>query len=225
MHNEIIAIYNFDRIEFIKEFKESFNNMLNSGLADSYTMYFSSYDDYKVITEAIYFSIYAEVAIIFASKSVLQVNVDDQLLVLSGDIVLSDRLSVDYLTEPESSDLLYLGDICNSIGCVYEVYTVNKELTNYKAHFLYNNELLSCEYLKNDELELMDISLDFLNERIEKYKDQVDKSIELEEPVVGLDENPYANQYYDNDPEVKIRTKTPNAEPRQLGSGKRYENI
>ena len=37
MHNEIIAIYNFDRIEFIKEFKESFNNMLNSGLADSYT--------------------------------------------------------------------------------------------------------------------------------------------------------------------------------------------
>ena len=225
MHNEVVSIYNFDRTEFIKEFKESFNEMIYSDASDVYTMYFSSYDDYKVTTEVIYFSVYDNVAIIFASKSALQLTVDDQLLVLDGDIVIPDRLSIDNLAETEPSELVYLGDVCNYIGSVYEVYTINRDTSNYKAHFLFNNELLSCNALKNDESELMDISLDFLNERIEKYKDQVEKSIELEEPAVGLDENPYSNDYYDNDEDVKIRKTAPNTEPRKLGSGKRDENI
>lgn len=225
MHNEVVSIYNFDRTEFIKEFKESFNEMIHNDVSDVYTMYFSSYDDYKVTTEVIYFTIYDNVAIIFASKSALQLTVDDQLLVLDGDIVLPARLSIDTLTETEPSELVYLGDICNYNGYVYEVYTINRVDTNYKANFMYANELLSCSSLKNDESELMDISLDFLNERIEKYKEQVDKSIELEEPAVGLDENPYSNDYYDNENEVKIRKTAPNTEPRQLGSGKRNENI
>ena len=222
MHSEVVSIYNFDRTEFLKEFKESFNELINSGLSDVYTMYFSSYDDYKVTTEVIYFSTHNDVAMIYASKTAMQVDVDDQLLVLNGDIVIKDTLSIDYLSD---SDVLYLGDICNSTGNVFEVYTINKAESNYKANFLYKNDLLYCECLKNDESELLDISLDFLSERIDKYRGDVQRSLELEEPAIGLDENPYSNDYYDNDTDVKIRKTAPLTEPKTLGSSRRNENI
>ena len=58
--------------------------------------------------------------------------------------------------------------------------------------------------------------MDYLEVRIEKYKGQVDRSFELEEPVAGLDENPYANEFYDAE-DGKYRRARPNERTRSLG--------
>ena len=45
----------------------------------------------------------------------------------------------------------------------------------------------------------MHLSMEFLNYQIEKFNTQIESTISSEDPMPSLEENPFANKYYDHD--------------------------
>jgi len=113
-------------------------------------------------------------------------------------------------------DILYLGDCCNMNGFFYSMYTLNKSEELNNAMNLIENELIDTNNLIIDDSELVDTSIDFFNDRINQYKSDINIAIEKEEPPMNIDENPFANGFFDNMNGDKRQTKPLNA-PRRLG--------
>lgn len=129
-----------------------------------------------------------------------------------------DNLNVvDVVIVSSNPDLVYLGDCCNSHGFYYRMYTLNKSDELSCAIDIINTEIDDIDNLIIDYTELVDISVDFFNERMNMFKTDVNTAIEKEELAVGLDENPYSNRYYDVD--KTTNQKEPLKMARRLGEG------
>lgn len=124
---------------------------------------------------------------------------------------------VDVVIVSSNPDLVYLGDCCNASGFYYRMYTLNKSEELSCVIDIINAETNDVDNLVIDYNELVDISVDFFNERMNMFKTDVNTAIEKEELAVGLDENPYSNRYYDVD--KASNQKEPLKMTRRLGEG------
>ena len=68
-----------------------------------------------------------------------------------------------------------------------------------------------------DESELVNISVDFFNERMNQFKTDINTAIEKEELPTNIDENPYSNRLFDV--ERPVHQKEPLTMTRRLGDG------
>lgn len=248
VNDYVHAFYNFDKIEFLNEFKVEFNKILDESSDNKgYRLYFSSYDDYKVTTEIVFCIVYAETVLFFVSPIKLVVNVDAQLLVTDGGLVtdidtetIFDQINdgntpseiyvntnsiFDIFSDGSMPSIVYLNDCCNSYGYAFDIFTINKQSNIESAIKILDDELYNCDEFYIDENELMVVALDYLQERIELYKEEIENSIEAEEASVNLNDNPYANDYYDYDENNATKRNSPMIKARTLTKGIDDESI
>lgn len=200
MIHEVVAFYNDDINELKKEFKDEFNEITKAGSLGWYTFYFSSYNDYTIRTEFVHCYLYEDTALFFVNPCSMLLLLNNDLQVDGGDINSNGDIFLRmFWNDEESSDIVFLDDICTRRGAFYGVFSFKyeKALNAAKNHFA--SGLLDIEHLELDEDDLTEISLDYLDERISKFEKQIDRSLELEEPIDGMDENPFQNDFYDVD--------------------------
>jgi len=213
----IIAFYNDDMVELRQEFKDEFNRLTEKNEEGLYTFLFSSYHEYMVTTEIVFCMIYEDTALFFVTPYAMQLSLDNNLMVKSGDIYPNGQTFETLFAEGDNSSVVHIGECCNSKGYAYGIYSFGYKRALAAAIEMVNNETYDIEQLIIDDQDLIDVSIDYLEVRIQKFQDQVDKSHELEEPVEGLDENPYSNAYYDN--EGKPLKNNPLTQVERLGDG------
>lgn len=195
----ITAFYGDDLLELKNEFKEEFNSLTDSQDEGLYTFMFSSYHEYIITTEIVYCMVYEKTALFFVTPYAMQVRLDNNLMVTGGDVNPVGETFEALFIDGDKSSLIHIGECCNSKGYTYGIYAFDYTDALNSAIEKVNNGDYSCEALViNDDL-LLDVSIDYLDIRIQKFQEQVERSQELEEPIAGLDENPYANAYYDNE--------------------------
>lgn len=214
--NEIIAFYNDDPVELKKEFKEEFNRLTVDGNNGLYTFMFSSYYEYVINTEIVYCIIFDDTALFFVTPYSTQLTLDNNLMVTGGDVTPSGNVFETMFAEGEESDVVHIGECCNSKGFAYGIYAFSYKKALAAAINRVNNELYDPEMLYIDDQDMIDISMDYLEHRIERFHQQVERSFELEEAVAGLDENPYSNDFYDDDGRRAVRN-APLTKARPLG--------
>jgi len=211
--HDVIAIWE-DNIDLMREeFKELFNDISNTpdnnGL---YTFILSSYDDYKIFSEVVYAQILDECAIFLSPCYHMQLNLDDELQVVSGDIVMGSRLFVNAMYS-EISDVELLGPIVDPMGFWYDVYGLKYEKPLKVALELYESDSILVENISIDDEYLMDASLKFLEYRIELFTVQVEKVIDDETSAIDIEENPLQNAFFDREIHMKMMR-----EKRKLGA-------
>lgn len=199
--HEIICIWNDSlqesRDEFIKEFVDLTSFQDREGL---YTFVFSRYFEYRVITEVLYSVVYKNTAIfLWPTSNSFVVDVDEKLNVLGGDYLTFKQ---DVYTEiGKSPNIDYLSTIVSPMGNVFEAFTLKEPLANKYGKEIFENVFkqgyfnLDSIYITDDYM--VELSLNYLEERILKFHDQVDKAIDTDDENAQLSENPYANRYYD----------------------------
>lgn len=105
--------------------------------------------------------------------------------------------AVDVVIVVSNPNLVYLGDCCNENGFYYRMYTLNKVNELEEAKYIVKNEIFSTENLLIDSTELVDIAVDYFNERMNQYKTDINTAFEKEELPTNIDDNPFANRLYD----------------------------
>lgn len=212
----VYSVYEFYRVEFIKQVKSQINTCINSDNSNElHTIYTCKYDNYVVHAEAIYFTRINDSVIFFIPTTILRLTLDNELLVTDAVYDYTGDLMFDYIYE-DSSEIIYIDNLCDSNGRIFELYTFNNEELE-QSKYIISNKIYPFDVIIPDVDEYTEMALDFLNERINSFKDQVDKSFELEEPIAELDENPYANDYYDGDISKKRRS-SPITSRKSLGN-------
>jgi hypothetical protein len=204
-HN-IISFYNDDPVDLKKEFKDEFNRLTEDGDEGLYTFLFSSYHEYTVNTEIVFCVIYEDTALFYVTPYSVQLNLDTNLMVTGGEVTPNGNLFETMFAEGEKSDVVHIGECCNSSGYVYGIYAFSYDKALKSAIAKVESERYNPEILVIDDQDMIDVSMDYLEQRIERFKEQVERSFELEEAVAGLDENPYSNEYYDDDGRRRARS-------------------
>src|SRR5574343_341252 len=124
---------------------------------------------------------------------------------------------VDVVIIASNPDLVYLGDCCNEKGFYYRIYTLNKVDELAQAINILSDGTNDINNLIIDETELVDVSVDFFNEHMNQYKNEINTAIEKEELPTNIDENPFSNRLFDV--ERSVNQKEPLKMSRRLGEG------
>lgn len=205
-YKDTIVFYNNDAEDLKKEFKSEFNKLIDIEKSEGlYTFYFSWYDNYKIKTELCYCLVTDKTAIFMWYTGSMVLELDPNLQVLSGDILPESIRFGDTFSGDESSTLIYLDTLCNLYGDVFEIYTVKYDNPLRYANEQLDNAWLCIDELRVDEDDMMFVSLEYLDETIDTFHNKVEDAIESDSPYIGLDENPYANRYYDKEFKIKMK--------------------
>lgn len=204
VHRNIDCVFHNSKKETIEILKEqilsisSDNQSTRENSVHNYA--FCRYDDYKVITEKMNVLTYPYTIIFLWSPVAVALFLDDKLQVNGGDsgeLKPEDSLMFDFIDLP---NIDYLGSIFNNKGELFEAFTVKDETPNIVAKRLFNNRLIPIDNISIEEDDLIHISMEFLKYQIEKFETQIEASLKSEdEPHPALNENPFANKYYDHD--------------------------
>ena len=82
---------------------------------------------------------------------------------------------------------------------MYDVHTLKYEKPKSVAIDMLEYDRIPVESLLVDEDEMTQIAFDYLEKKIEYFKTKIDEAVDMDSPYVGIDENPYANEYYDRE--------------------------
>lgn len=216
IEHHITSFYNDDMVALKTEFKNEFNRLTTEGDEGVYPFIFSSYHEYVINTEIVFCIIYDETALFFVTPYAMQLTLNNNLMVSGGDVTPSGNIFETMFAEGDESDVVHIGECCNSKGFAYGIYAFSYKKALQCAINKVESENYDAELLVIDDQDLIDISMDYLEHRIERFQQQIDRSFELEEAVAGLDENPYSNEFYDDDGRRRAKS-APLIQARKLG--------
>lgn len=204
VNRDINCIFHNSIEESIKIFKEEIINISadskNKNRNEIYNFAFCRYDDYKIKTEQMYVLVYPDTILFLWSPVALALFLSDQLLVNNGDrgeLQPEDSIISKFQELP---NIHYIGSVFNMKGELFEAFTINDEIPKANAIRLFENDLLDVDEISPDIDDIIYVSMEYLNYQTEKFKAQIEDSIGSEDaPVPSIEENPFANQYYDHD--------------------------
>lgn len=218
MISEVVAFYNDDIDELKKEFKDEFNQITSEGKLGWYTFYFSSYNDYTIRTEFVHCYLYEDTVLFFINPCSMLMTLNNDLQVNQGELISNGDIFLRmFWDDTDTSDIVFLDDVCTKTGFFYGLFTFKYDNALNSAIDHVSSGLLDIEHLVIDEDDLIDVSLDYLEERISKFEHQIDRSFEMEEPIAGMDENPFQNDYYDSEIFGRKRRSGPIESVRRIG--------
>ena len=202
--HDIIAIWE-DNIDLMREeFKEEFNNISNSpdnhGL---HTFVLSRYQDYTIFSEVVYVIILEKCALFLSPSYYIQLKLDDELQVISGDVTPDSLLFVESMYG-EIPDVEFLGPIIDSIGNWYDVFSLKYENPLNESIELYEHDRIPLDNISLDDDYLLDSALKYLAYRIEAFAVQVEKTLDNEVDALGIEENPLQNAFFDREVHMKM---------------------
>ena len=195
-HNSKKETMNILKEEIMSISSESKNTRTNS----IHNYAFCRYHDYKVITEKMHVLIYPYTIIFLWSPVAVVLFLDNKLHVNGGDsgeLQPEDSLMFDFIDLP---NIDYLGTVFNNKGELFEAFTIKDKMPKDVAKRLFKNLSIRVDEISMKEDDLIHISMEFLTYQIEKFEAQIEASLSSEDaPHPALDENPFANKYYDHD--------------------------
>jgi len=198
--HEITAFYNDDFDELKKEFKIEFNRIIEDGDSEGlHPFYFCYYKDYQLHTELCYCMITPKTAVFLLSPCRLTLMLNEKFEVESGDISPDSVVFEKLLSNSDDSDLVYIDSIYNRNGHGYFIYSLKYTKPKKELEYMVENEMIDIERINVNEDEMTEIALDYLEQKIEYFNNKIDEAIDLDSPYVGIDENPYANRFYDKE--------------------------
>lgn len=214
--NGITAFYNDDIVNLKLEFKSEFNRLVEEKNIGLHTFIFSSYHEYIVNSEILHCMMYDDTVLFFVTPCNLYINLDHTLNVIGGGVNSNGNTFELMFVDGDTPDVVYIGECCNSKGFIYGIYTFTYKKSLDLAVTKVDSDAYNAEILVIDDQYIIDVSMDYIDHRIERFQEQVDRSFELDEPLAGLDENPYSNEFYDDDGRRISRT-GPLTQSRKLG--------
>lgn len=203
----ITAIWVDNLEEIREEFTSEFNRMMeesedNEGI---HVFYFSRYKDYKVYTESLIAHIYSDTVIFYLYFGSMVLDLNEKMEVINGDIVPVNHLVLSALND-KTETLEHLGWVCTPQGHAFDGYSLKYNKPMLRAYEIFDKEHYNLDGLYIDENELIDISLMFLYDKIEKWEEDVNTSINQDQASTNIDDNPFANQFYDRSEEYRMRS-------------------
>jgi len=221
VRQEITCVFHNSIEETIKIFKEEIMQISadskNKNRNEIYSFAFCRYDDYKVITKKMYVLVYPYTIIFLWSPVALALFLNDTLQVDGGDsgeLEVQDSLIGNFNNLP---NIHYLGSIFNMKGELFEAFTINDDIPKENAISLFENRLLDTDGVSPSDDDIIHVSMEFLKYQIEKFKLQIETSVSSEDgPVPSIEENPFANDYYDHDI-LPVEDKRPLGERKSFG--------
>jgi len=201
VHQDVTCIWDNSLQDAADTFKEEILKISSKKdkTSDFYTYSFSRYIDYKVYSETIYALVRSDTIMFLWSPLAMALFLDVGLKVTGGDsgeLLAEDSIISKFIELP---NIEYIGMTGNMNGEIYEVFTIKDEIPNKKAKHLFDNGLINTVGLAISEDDTIHLSMEFLNYQIEKFNVQVEASLKSEDPVPGIEENPFANEYFDHD--------------------------
>lgn len=202
----ITAIWADNLDEIRKEFTTEFNRMMEDeeGNEGIHVFYFSRYKDYKIYTEQLTAHIYSDTVIFYLYGGSMVLDLDEQMQVTNGDIIPKNHLVLSALNE-KTATLEHLGWICTPQGHAFDGYSLKYNKPMMRAYEIFDKEHYNIDGLDIDEGEFIDISLMFLSDKIEKWEEDINNSIAKDQASVDIDDNPFANKFYDRSEEYQMR--------------------
>jgi len=197
-----VCIWNDSVEEAVKEFI-NFNLNLTEDKEGAYTFLFCRYEEYRLVTDVLYASVYKNTVLFFwAINNSLVLELDEHLNVIDGTGITREETTVMH-TLFDKPNIVHLDELITTRGNCFEVFTLketeSKEAGEYLYTKLFKSRLVDPDKLIIRDEDLIDISLKYLKHRIETFDDIVDEAIEKDEDDPRLTENPMANRYYDKD--------------------------
>jgi len=216
VRQDINCIFNSSIEESIKLFKEEILRISaeskKTNRNEIHNFAFCRYNDYKVITEQMYVLVYPNTILFLWSPAALALFLDKQLQIDTensgdrGELQPEDSIIGKFQELP---NIHYVGSVFNMKGELFEAFTINDTIPKKNAIRLFENDLLDIDNISPDIDDIIHVSMEFLNFQIEKFMLQIEDSVNSEDaPHPSIDENPFANLYYDHDI-VQIENKKP----------------
>ena len=151
------------------EFTTEFNRMVDDeGVSGVHLFYFSRYKDYTIYTEQMVAHIYEDTVIFYLYCGSMMIQLDESMQIVTGDIVPSNHLVLSALHD-ENPIIDNIGWVCTPEGHSFEAYSLKFEKPLQRAYEMFDNEHYSLAGLDVLETELIDVSLMYLNQKIETF--------------------------------------------------------
>lgn len=189
----ITVIYNDNLETMRKEFKEEFNRIVDQDeYAGLHTFVFCAYEALNVYVEVVYAFLGKDTVVFFYDP--IQLN-----MVLSASFEVSEfkfRNEQNVFLKAISDDLSYIDMVSDNLANCFEMFTLNYEKTETSALRIYEDELFDVSNIKLDESDIVEIAVDYVNEKIAYYEEQVAKAIMTDDIPSNFEDNPFSNEYY-----------------------------
>jgi len=187
------------------EFTTEFNRMVDDeGVSGVHLFYFSRYKDYTIYTEQMVAHIYEDTVIFYLYCGSMMIQLDESMQIVTGDIVPSNHLVLSALHD-ENPIIDNIGWVCTPEGHSFEAYSLKFEKPLQRAYEMFDNEHYSLAGLDVLETELIDVSLMYLNQKIETWSEEINNSVEADHASATIDDNPFANKFYDREEAYQMR--------------------
>jgi len=202
---EFICVWNDSLKDSIKEFTKEFREITSEDDKEGiYTFFFSrfSLEEHKLVTDVLYSFIFQNTFLfLWPYSNSMVLDLDDMLNVTDGINAHVDNNIMGEICETPNID--YIGDIVSSRGHGFGVFTLNemsgKILGIQLYEEIFENHVIDMEDVIVSNDDIIEVSLEYLNYKIENLQEIVDKSIDEDEADPRLVENPYADRFYDKD--------------------------
>lgn len=189
------------RLEFTTEFNRMVEDEEVSGI---HVFYFCRYKDYKIYTEQLTAHIYDDTVIFYLYCGSMVIDLDESMQIITGDI-FPDNYLVKTALFDKKPVIDYLGWVCTPQGHAFEGFSLKFEKPMQRAYEIFDNEDYFLSGLDVLEDELIDISLMYLNSKIEKWESEISNAVIADQASTTIDDNPFANKFYDREEEYRMR--------------------
>lgn len=193
-----IGIYADGAEEIFSDFKETLEYIQGSE-EGFYTIYFCRYSDFKILTEVVHVINQRGYVIFLESPKRMTLNLSKDLTPIHLDFLPEAEVFLNLMVV--SKNVHFLGAYCDTHGNLFNAFSLNdKEAIGFGQYW---REVLleQIEYVAVSEMEMAQISDDYLQVRFEKFRKTVQEAIDSGEIKEGFDENPLSQHYY-NAPSV-----------------------
>lgn len=194
--HEYTAIFTDDIEEAFEDFKVVLEAIQESedGL---HTVFFSRYFNYRIHTEVIYILKYGNNLVVLEYPSSIRLNVDNNLVPTTVSNVLGTEIFVKMMYLNDNME--FIGIVPDDKGNVLYAYVLNDDEGLEFSKYWLENLQDHVDGIHVPEADMVEISRSYLEARIEKFKDSIQRVVNTGEVYEGMDENPFSNVFYDND--------------------------
>lgn len=185
-------------VDFQKEFKAEFNDATNMEEDGLHTYVFCTYKDYAVFAEVVYVVVKSNTVMFFYNTAQYQLITDNDFKVIEVR-VNDDAGNLFSLSLYDSDELNYMDIMCDCVGNVYHLFSLNTPRAIKLLTDLYDGvypiDLITT--LTQDEI--IDMCSECMQHTIDNFAKRISTAIEDDAPYEGIDENPFQNRFYDKE--------------------------
>lgn len=194
--HEYTAIFSDDIEETFEDFKVVLEAIREEkdGL---HTLFFSRYNEYRIYTEVLYIIKNEENLIFLEYPSAIRLNVDNNLTPTSLDTILGTEIFVK--TMYLNNNVEFIGDVPDYKGNMLHAYCLNNDESLQFGQYWFKNLQDQVDGIHIPEIDMVEISRAYLEFRIEKFKNNIQRVINTGEVYEGMHENPFSNDFFDHE--------------------------